>query len=356
MSRKSTFRLLLVVGIALQLPAFSHAGDATALNVSISVFDPGVPEDRSLHRDLQIFPRIRDVEARFLPFVLRETLVDTGEWGAVRVVTEPDAAAEVALSAAIVHSDGELLELRVRAADATGRIWFEQNFASRLADAGSQRAGASDDSPFQPLYDEIARTLQETREQFDDRTLARITDVSLLRYAVELAPSAFGQYLQQDDEGQYTLRRLPARNDPMLDRIERIQLTEYVITDTVDAKFRELHEEIASTYALWREYRRKSLEYDEQNAQRARKTATEEAGGSYEALKNLYDNYKWDRVTAQEQDRLAIAFNNEIGPVVEAMEARIAELESWVDEKHAEWHRLLEELFEAESALHRTSQ
>ena len=70
-------------------------------------------------------------------------------------------------------------------------------------------------------------------------------------------------------------------------------------------------------------------------------------------IKNLYDNYKWDRVTSQEQDRLAIAFNNEVSPVVDAMEVRIAELESWVDAKYAEWHRLLEELFEVESELNR---
>ena len=139
----------------------------------------------------------------------------------------------------------------------------------------------------------------------------------------------------------------------MLDRIERIRLTEYVITDSVDAKFRELHAEIASTYALWREYRRKSLEYDRQNARRAADTRSDAPRGSYEAVKNLYDNYKWDRVTAQERDRLAIAFNNEVGPVVEAMEARISELEAWVDGKYAEWHRLLEELFEAEAELNR---
>ena len=139
----------------------------------------------------------------------------------------------------------------------------------------------------------------------------------------------------------------------MLDRIERIRLTEYVITDTVDAKFRELHEEIASTYALWREYRRKSVEYEKQNARRAQQTRSAAAPGSYEAIKNLYDNYKWDRVTAQEQDRLAIAFDNEVGPVVDAMEKRIDELERWVDEKYAEWHRLLEQLFEVETELNR---
>jgi len=347
--------LLAVTGVLLPYAAIADSRDAAALNVSISVFDPGVPDDRSLHRDLQIFPRIRDVEAKFLPFVLRETLVATGEWGAVRVVTEPDDAAEVAISGSIVHSDGERLELRVRAVDATGRPWFDRNFAAPLADEDAQAGTTDAGSPYRPLYDGVARALQEARQQLDGRELERITEISLLRYAVELAPSAFGQYLAEGEQGEYALRRLPARSDPMLERIERIRLTEYVITDTVDAKFRELHEEIASTYALWREYRRKSGEYDRQNARRAEETKSDAPRGSYDAIRNLYDNYKWDRVTAQERDRLAIAFDNEVGPVVEAMEARVAELESWVDEKYAEWHRLLEALFEVETELNQAA-
>jgi len=56
------------------------ARELSALNVSIAVFDTGVPEDLSLHRDLQVFPQIREIEAMFLPFVLRDTLVRTNEW------------------------------------------------------------------------------------------------------------------------------------------------------------------------------------------------------------------------------------------------------------------------------------
>jgi hypothetical protein len=349
---KPGFLQVLVLACLLQAQALGEVRDVTALNVSISVFDAGVPDDRSLHRDLQIFPRIREVEAKFLPFVLREALVGTGEWGAVRVVTEPDSAAEVEISGSIIRSDGEILEIRVRALDATGREWFDRVFASGLTRDGEE-GGAVDDSGQPGLYDEIAESLRAARDRLDDRALGRIVETSLLRYATELAPSAFDEYLTEDEDGIFSIERLPARNDPMLDRIERIRLTEYVITDSVDAKFRELHEEIASTYALWREYRYKSLEYDRQNARRAEETRSDASRGSYEAIKDLYDNYKWDRVTAQEQDRLAIAFDNEVSPVVEAMEARIVELEGWVDDKYAEWRKLLEELFEVESELNR---
>ncbi len=343
---------ILIVGFLLPSAVIGQARDAAALNVSISVFDPGIPDDRALHRDLKIFPRIRRVEARFLPFVLRETLVASGEWGAVRVVTGPDVAAEIGISGSILRSDGERLEIRVRAVDATGRLWFEEVFASSFVQG--ERDRDLDAAPVSPeIYGEIEASLRAARDRLDERALGRIIETSLLRYATELAPSAFGQYLSEDGDGTFSIRRLPARNDPMLDRIERIRLTEYVITDSVDEKFRELHEEIASTYALWREYRRKSLEYERQNARHAEDTRSDAPRGSYEAIKQLYDNYKWDRVTAQEQDRLAIAFNNEVGPVVEAMELRIAELEGWVDARYAEWHRLLEELFDAETALNR---
>jgi hypothetical protein len=343
---------VIVVAFLLPYPAHAQVRDAAALNVSITVFDPGVPADRGLHHDLQIFPRIRAVEARFLPFVLRETLVSAGEWGAVRVVTGADAAAEVGISGTIVRSDGEVLEIRVRATDATGRLWFDDVFEGSFEPGRYDRGpGAAAERP--GVYDEIEARLRSARDGLDERALERIVETSLLRYAIELAPSAFGQYLSDDGNGMYSIRRLPARDDPMLDRIERIRLTEYVITDSIDAKFRELHEEIASTYVLWREYRRKSLEYDRQNARRAANTRSDAPRGSFEAVKNLYDNYKWDRVTAQEKDRLAIAFDNEVGPVVEAMEVRIAELEGWVDRKYAEWHRLLEDLFEVEAEINR---
>ena len=63
-----------------------------------------------------------------------------------------------------------------------------------------------------------------------------------------------------------------------------------------------------------------------------------------------YENYKYDRITAQEQDRLAVAFDNEVGPTVLAMEIRINELQDWVDQKYAEWRRILAALFDVETS------
>lgn len=334
---RASIALLGVVLIA-ELAVPARAGET--LNVSIAEFDPGVSGDRSAQRDLQVFPRIREIEAMLLPFSLRETLANSGEWGAVRVVPEKDSAAELLITGSIVQSDGHTVAIRVRAVDASGIAWIDKVY---LGTAGSQQ-----------IFVAVAADLDAAREQRSADELRRIEEISMLRYGSRLAPSAFDDYLDLSADGVVTLRRLPATDDPMVERIRRIRETEYVITDAVDARFRELHADIASVYALWREYRRKRTEYEEQNAERAAWTQSSAPRGSYEDLLNQYENYKYDRITAQEQDRLAVAFDNEVGPTVQAMEIRVAELETWVARKYLEWNRLLEELFDVETSEGRT--
>lgn len=313
----------------------SHA--ATQLNVSIAVFDPGVPADQSLHRDLGIFPRIREIESKLLPFALREALVKDGGWGAIRVVPESDSAAELLVTGVIGRSDGEQLDVIIRAVDSRGQVWLDRTFAGRPGGSG--------------LYRRIAAELDQAREQLDQRTLDRIVEVSLLRYGTELAPSAFADFLQANGDGTFAINRLPAADDPMVARIKRLRETEYVITDAVDIKFQELYAEIASVNEVWRDYRRKNLDYQAGDIQRAQSGRSEYPRGSYESLLSIYENYKYHRITAQEQDRLAVAFDNEVGPRVQAMEQRVAELQGWVDDKYAEWNRILEELYDAETAI-----
>ena len=129
-------RLLTVLFVLFAMSA--HAEER--LNVSIVEFDPGVPDDRSVYRDLQIFPRIREIEAMLLPFTLREAIASSGRWGAVRVVPEQDAAAELLIEGSILQSDGQTLGIRVRAADALGITWVDKIYAGT---AGSEQIFAA---------------------------------------------------------------------------------------------------------------------------------------------------------------------------------------------------------------------
>jgi hypothetical protein len=332
--------------------AAGQAGGALASgpDVSIAIFDAGIPEDQAQHRDLEVFPRIRRVEALFHPFLVLDALTRSGGWGALRIVPGLDAASELFVSGEILRSDGDSLTLHIHAVDATGRVWVDRAFSGDVTDDYAE-SEADGDPSHRRLFDAIAAELLQVRNTLTSKEKQTISEVSLLRYAQQIAPRAFGEFLTAAPDGSVTIHRLPARDDPMIERIALVRSTEYVITDTVDAKFRQIHGEVASVYDAWRRYRRKVLEYEQEDLRRAQDTASEGEPGSYETIRNAYDNYKYHRITEQEQDKFAIAFENEVGPTVESIEARVDELQAWIEDKYAEWRRILEELHELETTL-----
>lgn len=363
---RCTFSVTLLVNVVLCFPLQQAAGQlppeagvasvaserrVSELNISITAFEPGVPSDPLLYRDLQVFPRIRAVEALLLPFMLREILVKTNEWGAVRVVPEPDLAAELLLSGVIVRSDGEVLELQVRATDASGRVWLDQAYVSAATSSNGQSGIESGRSGYQKLFDSIAEDLYMARTLHDDKALADIVQVSSLRYAYELAPSVFTGYLDSAPDGTFIIQRLPADDDPMFGRIERIRQVEYLVIDTVDERFQALNAEIESIYDLWREYRRQVAQYQSDEVTRRQAARSDAPRGSYEAIQTLYDNYRWARSEEQLRESRAAAFDNEVGPTVMAMELRVAELEGWLEQQYAEWRSILAEILYLETGV-----
>jgi hypothetical protein len=123
------------------------------------------------------------------------------------------------------------------------------------------------------------------------------------------------------------------------------------MTDAVDEKFQELHAEIASTYAVWRKYRQQYAQYEIEEAKWQENSKSKAPRSSYESMERRYENYKWARLAEQEQESWEAAFENEVGPAVNRIESRVAELDDWVDDRYAEWNRLLTEIFELETGL-----
>ena len=52
-----------LLAVFFSLPGMASAASSPKASVSVAVFDPAIPEDPSVYRDLEIFPRIREVEA-----------------------------------------------------------------------------------------------------------------------------------------------------------------------------------------------------------------------------------------------------------------------------------------------------
>lgn len=326
-----------LVALLMLASAGARADDAPAhLNVSIPAFGTGVAST-STYAELGIFPRVRTIEAQFLPYALRRRLAASGDWGVVRVVADDAPVEEFVIHGDILRSDGRELAIRVRAVDASGLAWLDETFTAETAAAGAEPA-------YERLFADVTGRLGEALDRQPAEHLESVRDLALMRYGSRLAPKAFASYVAETPDGRFELSRLPARSDPMLDRITRIREAEYVIIDAADEKYATLHEDVVSVYDVWRKYSRKSLEYEAQDERRIADSTPPGPRGSYDALLHAYENYKFSRMTAEERDDMAVAFDNEVRPIVERLDERLATYDAWLEGKYAEWNRLLEEL------------
>jgi hypothetical protein len=325
---------------------------ATALDVGIVVFDPGIPEDESTHSKLGIFPSIREAEARYMPVLLRQALQDSGGWGVVRVLPEEIDSGELQLKARILSSDGLRLGLQVDAIDATGRVWLDRVYFDETAETDYQASEEGPaEEPYADLYRQIANDLLLLARELGPHKTAQIRQVSLLRYASALSPEAFGPYLQESPQGTYSLVRLPAEGDPMMARVQRIQNQEYLFVDTVDEQYLDLFEQMAPTYFLWRQYGREQAIYIEDYHERLENRSRQGRKGSFSALQQSYNSYRWSKIQSQDLDEMAGGFRNEVAPTVMEVSGKVYQLDGTLGSQYEEWREILRKIFALETGL-----
>jgi hypothetical protein len=353
--------------LALYFPASAHAqqdpvqpvgqvalqqrgqlAESALLDVGIAIFDDGVPSDVSTHRELGIYPKVREVESRFLPVTLRQTLVASNAWGVVRVLPEASSLSEVWIEVRILESSGLRLRLFVTARDATGRVWLERDYLDESAEADYPIAPGSE--PFANLYRSIANDLLATRESLAENQLRDIRRVAFLRYAASLSPEAFAGYLAEE-AGQYSVQRLPAEGDDMIARVERIRNQEYLFVDNVDEQYISFKGEMAPAYDLWRQYDREQAIYRLEYQQRVANRDKQGRRGSFSAMQQTYNHYKVSKIQQQDIRDLALGFDNETAPTVVETSGKVFRLTGTLDSQYHEWQGILRQIFALETGL-----
>jgi hypothetical protein len=276
-------------------------------------------------------------------------LVDSGDWGVVRVLPDALDSSELQVTGTILHSDGQRLELQIRARDATGVQWLDKVYMGTTVPADYPVREPGD--PYLNVYRQIAADLSAARAQKSARQLADIRQVALLRYAAALAPEVFASYLAGSPEGGYSLLRLPAVDDPMLGRVIRIRDQEYLFIDTVDEQYTRLVEEMAPTYNLWRQYGAEQADYRDEYAERVSNRDSQGRRGSFVALEQTYNAYKWSKIHEQDLDELALGFNNEVAPTEMEVSGTVFKLSGGLDAQYTEWREILQRIFALETGL-----
>jgi hypothetical protein len=227
-----------------------------------------IPEDQLMDVGIQVFgseemtekqakeeitnSEIRKAEGHFIPYHLKNTLQQSSYWGAVGVLPAESNSIDVQVTGKILESSGERLVLQIDVTDATRKIWFSKKYESEATPAFYSGNQSGEKDAYQDLYNTISNDMAAYRLLLTDKAVENIHIVSKLKFAEDLVPSAYNGYLAMDKNDVINVNRLPADEDPMMDRMLKIREREYMYVDTLNAYYEVYYNEMRPSYDDWR--------------------------------------------------------------------------------------------------------
>ena len=358
--------------------AVTEIPDDQLLDVWIELFEPGeLPDDPDDAMGLTM--DIRDAEARYTAQHLRNTMETTGYWGAVRVVPRGTEGAEVLVRGRILESDGLRLSLNIVALDATGKQWFDRSYSSEISHLAYQGSRRAKREAFQPIYNRIANDLAEYRRRLEPDENRTIRQIAELRFAADFAPDAFNGYLDRNSRQRYEISRLPAADDPMMQRVQAIRDRDFLMIDTLNGHFDNFYRDMQQPYEDWRRTRSEEAHRLESIRREAnmRKllgfaaivgaVAIEASGngnsgsaailrdamlvgGAY-AVKSGFDKASETAIHKAAIEELDDSFSSEARPMVVDVEGETHQLTGSAEVQYTKWRDLLKRIYSSETGL-----
>ena len=375
-----TLAVLLCACVSKSIKSTSVPGVKTAstqvteellLDVSIAVFDPGLDD---YDEDQQIYPEVRKAEARYMPGLLSEAIQDSGAWGAVRVVPSKEQITDLMVEGKILYSDGEELQLKITATDSRGYVWLDKKYTGNSSRYAYKVTTRSTHDPFQAVYNTIANDLLVELEELRPKDRENVRLVTELLFARSFSSDAFDGYLAQDRKGRYMVMRLPAENDPMLERVQAIRERDRVFVDTLQEYYVNFDAQMTDPYQEWRRLSyEESMALQELKAESTRRlvagtvailagiagassgdssmtrTAGQVAivGGGF-LLKSGLEKRNEAQIHVEALEELGMSLEAEITPQVIELEDRTVMLNGNVEDQYAQWREVLADIYRAE--------
>lgn len=349
------------------------------LDIGITNFDPGIPKKNDPEQS-GVYEEVRAAEARYLPYHIKTTLQSTGYWGAVRVVPSEEVHTDVILDGTIERSDGEFITLTIKASDVTGREWFENNYATQTGVRSYAENRDRTQDPYQKVFNDLANDLREYAATLTPKQISQIRQTSELQFFADMAPTAYGEHLNADDDGNVVIMRLPAENDPMVGRLRQIRERDRLVVDTLNEHYANFYYGIALPYEGWR---KKSRE-NQINIRQTKRAATMRAliGVAVTAGSMSIDTggsrsgYDWKRaaqvvgvdrgirtiISAWQLRQSANIYRAEIGelsesfiaeaaPLTVRVEGETRRLTGTAEAQYEGWRKLLKEIYQLETGF-----
>jgi hypothetical protein len=358
------------------ITATGEIDESRLLDVGVEILGLGVDEseqpEEGSRESWTANPDIRRSEAVFIPFHLKSTLESTGFWGAVRVVPPGTRDLDLIVSGHIEKASPQELTIALEFTDATGRSWRRARYIHRLPSGAFPELteGVPRSEPYQPLYDKIANDMLEGLRKLSARDATRIRQLAELRFAAELSPELFGDYVKPGRKGRIELARLPAVDDAMVQRVRRIRERDYAVVDTLNEYYASFYEAMDAPYWEWRQFSlQEYLAWKKIRKQARRRKvlggllilggiASDNGGltdaavlGGIAVMKSGVDKGQQAKIHREALGELAGSFDSELTPLVIEVEGRMVKLEGTARSKYEQWRGLLREIFAEETGL-----
>lgn len=344
------------------------------MDIGVTVFDPGIDE---LDRDEEerVSPEIRNAEARYAPYLLAETLQRSGNWGVVRVLPNETTTMDIYIHGQILQSDGEGMRINVSVRDSTGAIWYTKEYEEHISEFAYEASQRQANDPFQVIYNNIANDLLAWRKtNMTEQRIASIRTISELQFARNFAPELFEQYLTVNNRGITEIVRLPADNDPSLERIREIRQRDNLFVDTVQDYYANYARQMRVPYDSWREQSFQAtmtLDRLEASARRrmiagtvaivggiAAATSSNAAvqtgslvgvgAGAY-MIKSGFDKRAEAEIHIAALQELGESLEQEVAPRMIDLDDRTIMLNGTVEEQYQQWREILVDMYKAET-------
>jgi len=345
------------------------------MDVGIAVFKSGELTEKEAKEE-GTNPEIRKAEGNFMPYHLKNTLQQSSHWGAVRVLPSETATVDLLVKGEIVESNGEHLMLKVDVTDVTGKTWMSKTYKAKASPFSYSGNVLGKRDAFQDLYNTIANDMVAFKGQLSPGEIQNIRTISKLKFAADFAPDPFGDYLAKDKKNIITINRVPADDDPMVERVLRIRERDHMYVDTLNEYYEGFYNEMWGPYEDWRK-----ANFTEQNAIReikrqafvrklvgalmvataiglgvgdvkntaALQTVMLVAGGAVIVNGiNVSKEAEIHKVAVQE---LSESFGNEMKPIVMELQGEEYELSGSAEEQYKTWRELLRKIYYTETGF-----
>ena len=358
--------------------------ESMLLDIGVVEFGGAIAEDND-PEESGIYNEIRSAEVRYLPYHLKTTLQGTDHWGAVRVIPSRRAFTDIVISGNIAKSDGEFITLDVTVEDSRGHHWYDKSYSTQTGISSYSESRDRRVDPYQKVFNDIANDLNEFVRQMPSESVRELQQVTELRFFADMSPLAYGEHLATDEDGNTSIVRLPAKNDPAVDRLRQIRERDRLVVDTLNEHYANFYYGIAIPYYSWRKTaREESINYRQVKRSATLQTlmgaaviagafAVDTNSSSYSkrqmqrSLQNIAISEGFNTIMAGVSRRseatmhlesiqeLSESFGAEAAPMVVTVEGETRRLTGTAAAQYESWRRLLKEIYKAETGYVETA-